>query len=189
MCVTAVAGETAVRRFGSLSVGSVLPATAMTPSTRPVLTVDLAAIVANYRILIARTKPAEVSAVVKADGYGLGAKPVARVLARRPGARRSSSRTWKRVSSCAAPCLGCDLRAQRLCAGTQSGVRRLRSDARAFERGAACRLACRFLGRAFALHFDTGMARLGLSPSDVGALECRRGAGDEPSRLVRRLRA
>lgn len=49
--------------------------------TRPTLTVDLLAIVENYRRLIAQVKPAEVSAVVKADGYGLGAKPVAQALA------------------------------------------------------------------------------------------------------------
>jgi alanine racemase len=49
--------------------------------TRPALTVDLAAIVENYRRLCAQTQPAEVSAVVKADAYGLGAKPVAEALA------------------------------------------------------------------------------------------------------------
>lgn len=49
--------------------------------TRPTLTVDLAAIVENYRRLIAQAKTAEVAAVVKADGYGLGAKPVAQALA------------------------------------------------------------------------------------------------------------
>jgi alanine racemase len=52
-----------------------------TVHTRPTLTIDLLAVVENYRRLIATTKPAEVSAVVKADGYGLGAKPVAQALA------------------------------------------------------------------------------------------------------------
>jgi alanine racemase len=49
--------------------------------SRPTLTIDLVAIVENYRRLIAEVKPAEVSAVVKADGYGLGAKQVALALA------------------------------------------------------------------------------------------------------------
>ncbi len=49
--------------------------------TRPTLTVDLLAIVENYRRLIAQAKTAEVAAVVKADGYGLGAKPIAMALA------------------------------------------------------------------------------------------------------------
>lgn len=47
-----------------------------------VLTIDLDAIVANYRLLQARLKPgARAGAVVKADAYGLGAATVAPVLA------------------------------------------------------------------------------------------------------------
>lgn len=49
--------------------------------TRPTLTIDLLAIVENYRRLIAQVKSSEVAAVVKADGYGLGAKPIAQALA------------------------------------------------------------------------------------------------------------
>jgi alanine racemase len=49
--------------------------------TRPTLTVDLIAIVENYRRIAAQVKTAEVAAVVKADGYGLGAKPIAMALA------------------------------------------------------------------------------------------------------------
>jgi len=47
----------------------------------PVLTVDIDAVVANYRLLVERVRPAKVAAVVKADGYGLGATPIARALA------------------------------------------------------------------------------------------------------------
>jgi alanine racemase len=57
-----------------------LPASIMTSPTRPVLTVDLSAIAANYRLLQARMAPAEVSAVVKADAYGLGARAIAEAL-------------------------------------------------------------------------------------------------------------
>jgi alanine racemase len=39
------------------------------------------ALVANYRLLKSRVAPADLAAVVKADGYGLGAAPVARTLA------------------------------------------------------------------------------------------------------------
>ena len=46
------------------------------------LTVDLGAIVANWRALAARAAPAECAAVVKADAYGLGAAEVAPALAR-----------------------------------------------------------------------------------------------------------
>ncbi|UUP19031.1 alanine racemase [Nitratireductor thuwali] len=45
------------------------------------LTIDLDALVANYRDLAARSAPAQAAAVVKADGYGLGLEPVARALA------------------------------------------------------------------------------------------------------------
>jgi alanine racemase len=46
-----------------------------------VLEIDVAGIVANWRFLAQRVAPAECAAVVKADGYGLGAAPVATALA------------------------------------------------------------------------------------------------------------
>ena len=46
-----------------------------------ILTIDLDAIVANYRLLSGKFSGASLSAVVKADGYGLGAEPVAAALA------------------------------------------------------------------------------------------------------------
>ena len=47
-----------------------------------VLTVDLDAIVANWRKLEKTAVPAECAGVIKADAYGCGADPVARALAR-----------------------------------------------------------------------------------------------------------
>jgi alanine racemase len=44
------------------------------------LEIDLGAIAANWRLLAERTAPAACAAVVKANGYGLGAAPVARAL-------------------------------------------------------------------------------------------------------------
>ncbi len=54
------------------------------PATRAgtVLEIDLGAVVANWRLLAAKTAPAACAAVVKANGYGLGAVPVARALLR-----------------------------------------------------------------------------------------------------------
>jgi alanine racemase len=46
-----------------------------------VLDIDLGAIVANWRLLAGKAAPAECAAVVKANGYGLGAVPVAKALA------------------------------------------------------------------------------------------------------------
>ena len=45
------------------------------------LTIDLAAIVANWRQLAALSQPAQTGAVVKANAYGLGLQPVAEALA------------------------------------------------------------------------------------------------------------
>jgi alanine racemase len=46
-----------------------------------VLTIDLAALVANWRTLAARAAPAECAAVVKADAYGIGIEPAVAALA------------------------------------------------------------------------------------------------------------
>ena len=53
------------------------------PATRAggILEIDLGAIVANWRLLAARGASARCAAVVKANGYGLGAAPVAKALA------------------------------------------------------------------------------------------------------------
>ena len=47
-----------------------------------VLTVDLDAIVANWRKLEKTAVPAECAGVIKANAYGCGAEPVARALAK-----------------------------------------------------------------------------------------------------------
>src|SRR5476651_1415954 len=47
-----------------------------------ILTIDLAAIEANWRALGRRAMPSECAAVIKADGYGCGIEPVALQLAR-----------------------------------------------------------------------------------------------------------
>jgi len=44
------------------------------------LTIDLSALAANYRLLAARCGPAQTAAVLKADAYGLGIGPVATTL-------------------------------------------------------------------------------------------------------------
>jgi alanine racemase len=58
------------------------PNTASDPLDRAgaVLEVDLAAVVANWRLLAARVAPAGCAAVVKADAYGLGASQVSAAL-------------------------------------------------------------------------------------------------------------
>jgi alanine racemase len=57
-------------------------ALAAATATQPgILTIDLDAIVANWRKLEKTAVPAECAAVIKADAYGCGAGPVARALA------------------------------------------------------------------------------------------------------------
>ena len=51
------------------------------PAANGVLTVDLDAIIANWRKLESRGVPAECAAVVKANAYGCGIEPVVRALA------------------------------------------------------------------------------------------------------------
>jgi alanine racemase len=52
----------------------------MPPRMQAVLTIDLGAVVANWRLLSGLHGGGAVAAVVKADAYGLGAAPVARAL-------------------------------------------------------------------------------------------------------------
>lgn len=52
----------------------------MAPSSRARLSIDLDALAHNYRVIAQEANGAEVAPVVKADGYGLGAGPIARRL-------------------------------------------------------------------------------------------------------------
>src|SRR5258706_13036119 len=47
-----------------------------------ILTIDLAALAANWKTLASTTVPVECAAVVKGDGYGCGLEPVTRTLSR-----------------------------------------------------------------------------------------------------------
>jgi alanine racemase len=139
------------------------------------LTIDLDALVANWRWLAARAAPARCGAAVKADGYGLGARAVAAALARAgctdffvahaaegvalrgavpdaaifvlhgPGAQEALLRAYRLV-----PALS-----------TLDQVARWRDSG----------------GGAAVLQLDTGMNRLGLEAGDVATLAA------EPARL------
>lgn len=139
--------------------------------TRPTLTVDLAAIVENHRRLAAQTNPAEVSAVVKADGYGLGAKPIATALAQ-AGCRtffvahaEEGADLRTAVPNAAIFVLNgfvpqdkslfAEHKLAPVLSSPQQLVNWLRSGLR----------------NEYALHVDTGMSRLGLSQTDVDRIE------------------
>jgi alanine racemase len=58
------------------------PAAAEAAEAGGLLTIDLAAIEANWKMLASTTVPVECAAVVKGDGYGCGLEPVTRALSR-----------------------------------------------------------------------------------------------------------
>ncbi|MBS0297623.1 MAG: alanine racemase [Proteobacteria bacterium] len=144
------------------------------PAAPSRLTVDLDALAANWRVLRAEAAGAEVAAVVKADGYGMGAAEVAARLwaegarsfftARVAGGvalRRSLGpdrpATIYVLDGCpeaAAPAL--------LASGLTPVLNSLEQIAHWRADG---------LGRPCALHIDTGMNRLGLSMAETRALD------------------
>ncbi len=129
--------------------------------TRPVLSVDLGAVRRNWRALAAR-HGAEVAAVVKADGYGLGASPLAGALLAE----------GCRIFFVAHPQEGAELRRA---LGAAPTIAVLDGCSPEEVRGHALTPVLNTLadlaaheGRGM-LHLDTGMARLGLPPAEWGA--------------------
>ncbi len=135
-----------------------------------VLTVDLAAIVENYRILQRRFAGREVTVSLKADAYGVGAAAVGPALWR-AGARRFFVATLDE---------GIVLRGLLPSAsiavlhGLTTGpvAEFLRHDLLPVHNSIAEIDAwlAEAPGRAAGLHLDTGMARLGMPPDEVAAL-------------------
>ncbi len=149
------------------------------PTAGAVLTIDLAAIAANYRALCAAAPGADVAAVVKADAYGLGAERVAPVL------WRAGCRTFFVALPDEAVALRAVLPAEATIAvlsgpmpGTEDVLvgHRLAPVLNDLAQIEAWRAVQSRAGPAI-LHIDTGMNRLGLSPADLQVLI------DEPTRL------
>ena len=106
------------------------------------LTIDLAAIEANWKKLAGMTMPVECAAVVKADAYGCGLEPVTRKLAK-AGCRTffvADVAEGRRVRAIAPR--RDDLCAQRTDAGHGAGVRRRQSAAGDQQHDRACRMGC-----------------------------------------------
>lgn len=147
-----------------------------------ILTIDLDAIVANWRRLCRRAAPAECAAVVKADAYGLGVAPVAAALA------AAGCRTF--FVACINE--GIALRpivggaAIYVLAGAPRGAEldcvrhRLRPVLNGLADIEAWSAAVRGAGDTpgAALHLDTGMSRLGLSAEEQARLAA------QPERLA-----
>ena len=146
-----------------------------------VLSIDLDAIVANYRLLRDRAAGADCAAVVKADAYGLGVAPVARALAA-AGCRRffvaqlEEGMALRQVL--AEPTIY-------VLNGPIPGSEPVFTDHKLVPvlnhlgQIDAWRAHARACGRTLAavIHIDTGMNRLGLPPGEVDRLAA------EPDRL------
>jgi alanine racemase len=153
-----------------------------------VLTIDLDAIVANWRKLESQGVPAECAAVVKANAYGCGIEPVVRALAAagcktffvatldEARATRTASRsaTIYVLSGCFQNCG--DVFAEVNCQPVIGDLNEL----------AEWDVFCRRSGWSggAAIHIDTGMNRLGLSPQDAHGILPRINAGDHGVTLV-----
>ena len=150
-------------------------------SSGAILTIDLAALRANWQNLRDRLKGAECAGVVKADAYGLGLEPVARALA---GAgcrlffvaqldegialRTVLPKAEIHVLNGLLPGTAAEFAAHRLVPVLNS-----------LETIDAWRSFCRSRQSALGadIHVDTGMSRLGLPPDEVEILAA------EPARL------
>ncbi len=145
------------------------------------LEIDLGAVAANWRTLSARHSSGAVAGVVKADGYGLGAREVV--------ARLHDAGCRHFFTAHAAEAMQIrDLAPESLIAalnGPQPGTERAHAEAGLVavlnSLGAieAWATEARRLGRALPaiLHVDTGMNRLGLPPAEVDVLAA------DPARL------
>jgi alanine racemase len=135
-------------------------------SETSLLTVDLSALTQNWRRLAERGAPAQCSAVVKANAYGLGLDPVMRALL---------------AAGCKTFFVATASEGERARAVSKEAVIYVLDG---LAPGAAPRLQAAALrpvlnslteigewsgAGAAALHFDTGMNRLGLAPAEAGA--------------------
>ena len=153
-----------------------------------VLTIDLDALVANWRKLEKTAVPAECSGVIKANAYGCGTEPVAQALAK-AGCKTFFVATLDEaaavravVPSVAVYVLGGFIQ--------NTGDAYARIDARPvigdLNELAEWDVFCRRTGWAggVAIHIDTGMQRLGLTVAEAQGLIPRINAGDHGISLV-----
>jgi alanine racemase len=152
--------------------------TAVGPPSREagaLLTIDLDALAANWRLLRDRAQGAECAAVIKADGYGIGLVPAARALSK-AGCRTFFVAHVSEGVAARQTCPEADIYVLNgLLPGSDSvygacnlrpvlGSREEIVEWAAFNRIAATRLPA-------AIHVDTGMNRLGLRVDDALALK------------------
>src|ERR1700723_701883 len=176
----------------SLPADSILPSeankAAALAAASGILTVDLDALVANWRKLEKTAVPAECSAVIKANAYGCGTEPVAQALAK-AGCETFFVAT---LDEAAAVRAAVPSAAVYVLNGfvQNTGDAYAKVDARPvigdLNELAEWDVFCRRTGWAggVAIHIDTGMQRLGLTVAEAQGLIPRINAGDHGISLV-----
>jgi alanine racemase len=144
-----------------------------------ILTIDLAAIVANWRALGRRASGAECAAVAKADGYGCGIEPVATALAA-AGCRTffvanlAEARRLRAVARDAVVYVLNGLLPGTAPAYAEASLRPVIGSRAELDEWTAFRSASGWSGAA-AFHVDTGMNRLGFAMDDAANVATRHG--------------
>jgi alanine racemase len=158
------------------------------PEATGILTIDLDAIVANWRRLSSRAVPAECAAVVKADAYGCGIEPVTRALALAGCktffvATLDEARSVRKAAPTAAIYVLDGFFSHTGRTYVELECRPVIGDiGELAEWDAFCRH--RGINPGAALHVDTGMNRLGLSIAEAQALLPRIEQGNHGFTLV-----
>jgi alanine racemase len=145
--------------------------------TGGVLTIDLGALQSNYRALRRRASPAESAAVVKADAYGCGLAPVVRALEQSGCkvyfvAHLAEGRQVRAIAPNADIYALNGLAPGSAAAFADANVRPVIGSLPELTEWDAFCTANGWRGGA-ALHFDTGMNRLGLAADEAAALAQR----------------
>ncbi len=138
------------------------------------LTIDLGAVVANWRALLDRVAPAECAAVVKADAYGLGVERVAPALAAAGCRSFFVAHLGEGVQLRPLLPRGCVIHVLNgIPPGTDAefAAHRLLPVLNSLEQVAGWQALAAAQGRRLpaALQVDTGMSRFGLAPEEVRA--------------------
>jgi alanine racemase len=153
-----------------------------------VLTIDCRAIVRNWKALSSHAAPAECAAVVKADAYGLGLQPVAKALAAAGCttffvAQLAEARRLRAALPDATIYV-----TNGLVSGTAQGFAEINAqpvigNLAELAEWDGFRSINKWTGGC-ALHFDTGMNRLGLSVDEAAALAVRAKMPDHGFSLI-----
>ncbi len=153
-----------------------------------ILTIDLSAVVANWRELARRSEPAECAAVVKADAYGCGVEPVVRALAAAGCkiffvAHLAEGRSVRANAPDSVIYALNGLMPQTADAYAAANLRPVIGSPDELADWQDFRLRSGWAGKA-ALQVDTGINRLGLTPEQVSDLAARQALDQDAISLV-----